>query len=942
MPGAMDIPERWQQIEALYRAARDLSTQDRILMLSSVSQELRGDVEALLARDAAAVDPATTLTQTMAAPVGIGTLLGPYKIEAAVGQGGMGQVFSAIDTRLGRKVAIKLSSERFSDRFGREAKAISSLNHPHICTLYDVGPNYLVMELVEGETLAACLKRGKLSIEQTLQYAQQIASALTAAHAKGIVHRDLKPANIMKSESGMKVLDFGLAKTAGDETLTVANAVMGTPAYMAPEQREGKPADARTDIYAFGCVLYEMLTGSRPSSGQRIHPPGLGKIVTRCLEPDPERRWQSVAALEQALRTPHRVRPYSTATATAAFVALILAAGGYFYYQRTPKLTDKDTIVLADFENRTGDDVFDGTRRQGLAIQLAQSPFLSLVSDQSIQKSLGLMGQPADTRLTPRIAKEVCERSGSAAVLEGSIASLGSQFVLGLRAKNCRTGDVLDEEQAQAARKEDVLNALSQIAGKFRNRIGESLASVEKHSTPLAEATTPSLEALKAFSAGDKTLTSGNAAGALPFFKRAVEIDPKFAMGYSSLGLAYGFTGDPTLSAENTGKAYGLRDRASEREKLIITATYQLQTTGNLEQAQQALELWARTYPREKTPYPLLGAMVYPTLGKYENGIEAAKKALEFDPDFPYGYLQLAFNNQFLGRTKEAEIAFQRAAARKVEFPELLLQRYDLAFLKDDKAAMEREVALAQGKPGLEDWIADREAFVLAYTGRLQEARAMSRRAINLAHPQADLREREALYYAAAALWESLFGNVSAARPAAAAALKLSKSRDVEYGSALALALSGESSQSLALANDLEKRLPEDTGVKLTYLPVIGAALALNAGEPAKAIEVLQVAAAYELGVPPCIAPGFLGPLYTVYVRGEAFLALHQGRKAALEFQKVLDHRGIVASDPIGALAHWQLGRALAMAGDKTKAIAAYQDFLKLWQDADPDIPILK
>ncbi|MEP6963646.1 MAG: serine/threonine-protein kinase, partial [Acidobacteriota bacterium] len=396
----MDHPERWRQVEALYQAARDRSPEDRAVLLSGISQELRGDVEALLARDAAALDPTASLTQTMAAPVSIGTVLGPYKIEASVGQGGMGQVFSAIDTRLGRKVAIKVSSEHFSDRFGREAKAIASLNHPHICTLYDVGPNYLVMELVQGETLAACLKRGKLSIQQTLEYAEQIAGALAAAHAKGIVHRDLKPGNIMKSESGIKVLDFGLAKTLDDETLTAANAVLGTPAYMAPEQREGKPADARSDIYAFGCVLYEMSTGTRRGSGQRIPSRGLEKIVTRCLEQDPARRWQSIAQLEPALRSLNRPAQHWKTTAAAALALLILGAAGYFYLHRTPKLTEKDTIVLADFENKTGDPVFDDTLRQGLIVQLQQSPYLNLIPDQKIQATLKLMGKPVKSALT--------------------------------------------------------------------------------------------------------------------------------------------------------------------------------------------------------------------------------------------------------------------------------------------------------------------------------------------------------------------------------------------------------------------------------------------------------------------------------------------------------------------------------------------------------------
>ncbi len=434
------------------------------MLLAGISPDLRADVEALLARDASGTDPATSVTQTMVAPLGIGTILGPYKIEAPLGQGGMGEVFRAVDMRLGRKVAIKVASEHFSDRFGREAKAISSLNHPHICTLYDVGSNYLVMELVEGETLAACFKRGKLSLQQTLEYAGQIAGALAAAHAKGIVHRDLKPGNIMKSEAGVKVLDFGLAKSPGDETLTATHAVMGTPAYMAPEQREGKPADARSDIYAFGCIVYEMSTGTRLGSGRRIPARGLEKIVTRCVEQDPERRWQSAADVERALGELNRPALGWKTGAAAAAAVLILAAGAYFYFHRTPKLTDKDTIVLADFENKTSDPVFDGTLRQGLIFQLEQSPYLSLVPDQKIQATLKLMGKSAEF-LTGATAREVCERVGAKAVLTGGIASLGSQYVLSLRAEGCN-GEALDNQQAQASGKEQVLNTLGDIAGQ--------------------------------------------------------------------------------------------------------------------------------------------------------------------------------------------------------------------------------------------------------------------------------------------------------------------------------------------------------------------------------------------------------------------------------------------------------------------------------------------
>jgi len=628
----------------------------------------------------------------------------------------------------------------------------------------------------------------------------------------------------------------------------------------------------------------------------------------------------------------------------AIVAVLALSVAGYFYLRRTPKLTDKDTIVLADFTNTTGDPVFDGTLRQGLAVQLEQSPFLSLISEERIPQVLRLMDKPADARLTPEIAREICERTASVAVLDGSIASLGSQYVLGLRAEDCRTGDVLAEEQMQAARKEDVLNALGDIATTFRTRVGESLATVKKHDIPLAEATTPSLEALKAYSAGWQASFSSGAAAAVPFLKRAIEIDPNFASAYAALGRMYGDIGEIVLSAENTSEAYRLRDRASDQEKFFISLTYDLQVTGNLEKAQQTCDLWIQTYPRAWVPHGLLSGGVYPPLGEYEKAAQEAKLALGIDPDFSIGYSLLADSYVALGRWAEAESTLKQAFNRKLEIPDFFVLQYALAFLKDDKAEMERVATLAREKPGAEDWIANSEGFVSAYYGQLEEARKMSRRAADLAR-KAERRDTEALYEADAAVREALFGNVSTARQRAGDALELSKSKDVGYGAALALALAGDSSRSQALTEDLTRRFPEDTRVQFNYVPTLRAFLGLNRSEPAKAVEVLQTAIPYEGGTP---TEGgselFLGAgnLYPAYVRGLAYLAAHQGTEAAAEFQKILDHRGIVVSDPVGALAHLQLGRAYALSGDKNKAKSAYQDFLALWKDADTDIPILK
>jgi tetratricopeptide (TPR) repeat protein len=629
------------------------------------------------------------------------------------------------------------------------------------------------------------------------------------------------------------------------------------------------------------------------------------------------------------------------ALAAVGMLALSVAGFVFFYSHRATKLTEKDTIVLADFTNSTGDPVFDETLRQGMMVQLEQSPFLSLVSETHIQQTLRLMGRPADARLTPQIAREVCERTGSAAVLEGSIATLGSQYVLGLRAKNCRTGDVLDEEQERAARKEDVLNALSQVAGEFRARAGESLATVEKHDTPLAEATTPSLEALKAYSAAWKIQSPAGSAAVVPLFKHAIEIDPQFALAYAALGRMYDDIGESDLSAESTSKAFELRERVSDREKFFISASYDMQVTGNMEKAQQTCELWAQTYPRDAMPHAFLSGVVYPITANYERAVEESSRVIALDPGFVVGYWNLAYSYEYLNRLAEAENTIQQAYERKLEIPDFLIQRYDIAFLKGDTTAMQQATALGQGKFGAEDLISDHKAFVLAYSGQLQQARRMSQRAEELAR-QASHSEEAALFEAGAALREGFFRNAQAARQRATKVLELSKDREVAYGAAFALVLAGDARRSEDLASDLERRFPEDTCVKFSYLPALRARLALDHGEPAKAVELLQASIPYELGVPNSSMHGFFGALYPVYVRGEAYLAAHKGAEAAAEFQKIVDHCGIVVSDPIGALARLQLGRAYALSGDRTKARSAYEEFLALWKDADPDIPTLQ
>jgi tetratricopeptide (TPR) repeat protein len=621
-------------------------------------------------------------------------------------------------------------------------------------------------------------------------------------------------------------------------------------------------------------------------------------------------------------------------------VLLGLALGGWLFFSRkVHALKATDTVVLADFTNKTADPVFDDTLKQALSVSLAQSPFLNILSDAKVRSTLKLMGRSPGAPLSPDVARDLCQRTGSAAVFAGSIASLGSQYVLGLNVTNCRTGDTLAQEQVQAACKEDVLKALDQASAKMRERVGESLGTIEKYDTPLAQATTPSLDALKAYSQGRKITFSGDYAASIPYYKRAIELDPQFAIAYLALGIDYVILREAGASHENIARAFELRERASERERLAIEADYYTFVTGDIEKARTIFKRWAQAYPQDYTPYGYLG-FIEINIGEFDQAIKDTQEALRLSPDAITNYTNLLDAYMAVNRLDEAKPVYKEAVARKVESASLHANMYGLAFLEGDRAEMDRQMAWATGKAGAEDLLLSAASDTEAYYGRNGKALELSRRAIDSAKHN-DQKEAAALWQLEAALREAELGNSSAARQLVKVALALASNRDSQILGALALARAGESAQADKMADDLAKQYPEDTFVNNYWLPSIRATLELSRNNANKAIEILQVAVPYELGIPTPIAT-VGGMLYPIYVRSQAYLKLRQGKEAVAEFRKILDHRTMVLNFITGALAHLGLARAYALQGDTAKARAAYNDFFTLWKDADRDIPILK